>query len=117
MNPPLRPTSALTVSRPGLLHPPVRPIGRAVVLFYARPDVTPDILKRNVLKAYNTAQIVIRQALKLQEETGFLSYAPHFVCRTLLTAAVVTLSVLLSSHMKDVSLQSRQFAVHDAVSA
>ncbi len=106
--------SNLTVSRPCLLDLDYFSLLSTLLdvqsyYFMPVPDVTPEIMKRNVLKAYNTSQIVIRQALKLQEETGFLSYAPHFVCRTLLTAAVVTLSVLLSPHMKDVSLQAKQY--------
>jgi len=80
-------------------------------------DFSHEILKRNVLKAYSTAQIVVKQALKLQQETGFLSYAPHFVCRSLLTASVITLSILLSSHMKDVSLQAKQIIMQDAIAA
>jgi len=80
-------------------------------------DCSPETLKRNVLKAYNTAQLLIRQALKLQNEMTYLSYAPHFVCRSLLTAATITLSVLLSEHMRDVPLHSKQFTMQEAISA
>ncbi len=87
--------------------------------YYLMPvtDYSPEILKRNTLKVYNTAQLVVRQALKLHSETGFLSYAPHFVVRSLLTSATITLSVILSAHMKDVSLQSKQFTMQEAISA
>jgi len=80
-------------------------------------DFSPEMLKRNVLKAYNTAQLLVRQALKLQNELAYLSYAPHFVCRSLLTAATVTLSVLLSEHMRDMPLQTKQFTMQEAISA
>ena len=80
-------------------------------------DFSPEILKRNVLKAYNTAQLLIRQALKLQDEMVYLSYAPHFVCRSLLTAATVTLSLLLSEYMKDMPLQAKQLTMQEAISA
>lgn len=76
-----------------------------------------EIFKRNVLKAYSTSQLVIRQALKLQDEIGFLFYAPHFICRSLLTSACVTLNVLLSPYMKDMPLHAKNAIMQDAILA
>ncbi len=88
-----------------------------IQVFYFMPvsDFSAEIFKRNVLKAYGTAQLVIRQALKLQEETGFLYYAPHFVCRTLLASACITMNVLLSPYMKDMPIQTKSSIMQDVI--
>lgn len=80
-------------------------------------DFSSEIFKRNVLKAYSTSQLVIRQALKLQDETGYLLYAPHFVCRTLLASACITLNVLLSPYMKDMPIHAKGGIMQDAIAA
>lgn len=84
--------------------------------FIPLPGYSVNILKRNVLKAYSTAHAIIQQGIKLQKEHGLLSFAPHFVTRSLLAAACVTVSVLLSTYMKDVALEERDTAVRDGVS-
>lgn len=60
-----------------------------------------DIFKRNALRCHTTAQSLIRLAMKLHGEISFLSHAPHFVCRSLLTAACATISSLVSPTLKD----------------
>jgi hypothetical protein len=90
-----------------------------VQTYYFMPatDFSPEILKRNVLKAYSTAQLLVRQAHKLHADSGFLYYAPHFVCRSLLAAACITLTVLLSNMMTDVPLHQKQTEMQEALSA
>lgn len=65
------------------------------------PGYSEEILKRNVIRCYTTAEAVINQAVILHRDTAFLRYAPHFVFRTLLTASCVIMSVHLNSGTKD----------------
>ncbi|KAL1899756.1 hypothetical protein Sste5346_002621 [Sporothrix stenoceras] len=90
-----------------------------VQAFYFMPvtGFSSEIFKRNVLKAYSTSQLVVRQALKLQDELGFLYYAPHFVCRTLLASACITLNVLLSPYIQDMPVHAKDALMHDAITA
>ncbi|CAK7565166.1 MAG: hypothetical protein SEPTF4163_003076 [Sporothrix epigloea] len=90
-----------------------------VQAFYFMPvtGFSPEIFKRNALKAYSTAQLVVRQASKLQDEIGFLLYAPHFVCRTLLASACITLNVLLSPYMKDMLVHAKNAIMQNAITA
>ncbi|KJR82959.1 c6 zinc finger domain containing protein [Sporothrix schenckii 1099-18] len=90
-----------------------------VQAFYFMPvaGFSSEIFKRNVLKAYSTSQLVLRQALKLQDEVGFLYYAPHFVCRTLLASACITLNVLLSPYIQDMPVHAKDALMHDAIVA
>jgi transcriptional regulatory protein LEU3 len=85
--------------------------------FMPAPGVSPEILERNLLRAYNTSQIVIQQALKLDQATNFLSFAPHFVYRSVLTAICIIMTILLSQHMKDLSQLSKDATVQDALTA
>ncbi|CAK7240650.1 MAG: hypothetical protein STHCBS139747_002096 [Sporothrix thermara] len=64
--------------------------------FMPVPGFSSEIFKRNTLKAYTTAQLVVRQALKLQSEIGFLFYAPHYD---------------MPVHAKDAIMQDSIFAV------
>lgn len=72
-----------------------------VYYFVPTPDFSPEVFKRNALRCYTTAQGLVRLALKLDAELGFLSYAPHFVCRSMLTAACIIISALVSPTLKD----------------
>lgn len=65
------------------------------------PGFSQDIFKRRALRCYTTAQSLVRLALKLQSEIAFLSHAPHFVCRSVLTASCVIISSLISPSLKD----------------
>ncbi|PSS00905.1 hypothetical protein BD289DRAFT_422914 [Coniella lustricola] len=65
------------------------------------PTVSPETYKRNILRCHTTAQSTVRLALKLQAEIGFLSHAPHFVFRSLLTASCIIISALISHTLKD----------------
>ena len=85
--------------------------------FMPVPGFSSEIFKRNTLKAYTTAQLVVRQALKLQSEIGFLFYAPHYVCRTLLASACIILNVLLSPYMKDMPVHAKDAIMQDSIFA
>lgn len=75
-----------------------------IQLFYfmPMPGFSPDVFQRNALRCHTTAQSVVRLALKLQSDIGFLSHAPHFVCRSVLTAACILISAFLSPSLRDV---------------
>lgn len=64
------------------------------------PGFSQEIFKRCALRCYTTAQSLVRLALKLQSDIAFLSHAPHFVCRSMLTAACVIISSLISPSLK-----------------
>lgn len=72
-----------------------------VYYFVPTPDFSPEIFKRNALRCYTTAQGLVRLALKLDAEIGFLAFSPHFVCRSMLTAACIIISALVSPTLKD----------------
>ncbi|CAN8096979.1 unnamed protein product [Discula destructiva] len=73
-----------------------------VYYFVPTPDFNQEIFKRNALRCYTTAQGLVRLALKLSNEIAFLHYSPHFVCRSLLTAACIIISALVSPTLKDI---------------
>ncbi|KAI1640199.1 hypothetical protein F4809DRAFT_520615 [Biscogniauxia mediterranea] len=63
------------------------------------PGYNPSALKRNILRAYTTAQAVIRDALALDRATDFVAHITHFYFRALLAAACVVYKILRSSYM------------------
>lgn len=65
------------------------------------PGFNQEIFKRCTLRCYTTAHALVRLALKLQSDIAFLSHAPHFVCRSMLTAGCVIISTLISPSLKD----------------
>lgn len=71
-----------------------------VYYFMPTPGFSPEIFRRNALRCHTTAQLVVRLALKLQGDMGFLSHAPHFVCRSMLTAACILISAMLSPSLR-----------------
>ncbi|KAJ0118351.1 Transcriptional regulatory protein SEF1 [Diaporthe amygdali] len=73
-----------------------------VFYFMPIPGFSQEAFKRNALRCHTTAQSVIRLALKLNNEIGFLTHSPHFVCRSLLSAACIVISALLSPSTKEV---------------
>lgn len=73
-----------------------------VYYFVPVPNFNPETFKRNILQCHTTAQSLVRLALRLQNEIAFLSHAPHFVCRSMLSAACVIISCLISPSLKDV---------------
>jgi len=85
--------------------------------FMPTPDYSPEILRGNILKAYNTSVNLVRHALKLHEDMAFLSHAPHFVCRSLLSASCITLSVVLSPYMQDQPLEEKDSIMEAAITA
>ncbi|KAK1765730.1 hypothetical protein QBC33DRAFT_495072 [Phialemonium atrogriseum] len=81
------------------------------------PGFSEEILKRNVLRCYNTAQSLVRLALKLQRDTAFLTHAPHFVFRALLAASCVFLTFQLSSYALAFEGDSGEALIGDALAA
>ena len=75
--------------------------------FMPQANLHPEISKRNILRGYSTSQLLLKHAWKLHEDIQFLSYAPHFVSRAILTASCITVSVLLSHYMVGVPLQAK----------
>lgn len=74
-----------------------------VYYFVPVPNFNPDTFKRNALQCHTTAQSLVRLALRLQNEIAFLSHAPHFICRSMLSAACIIISCLISPSLKDVT--------------
>lgn len=72
-----------------------------VYYFMPTPNFNLETFRRNALRCHTTAQSTVRLALKLHSEIAFLSHAPHFVCRSLLTAACVIISALISPTLRD----------------
>lgn len=72
-----------------------------VYYFLPVPEFSIEIFKRNALRCYTTAESLTRLAVKLQNDIRFLSNAPHFVFRSLLTATCVMISALISPTLKD----------------
>ncbi|KAK0736979.1 hypothetical protein B0T21DRAFT_450186 [Apiosordaria backusii] len=86
--------------------------------FMPLPGYSPDLLKRNVIKCYTTAESLIHQAAsKLHRETAFLHYAPHFVFRTLLSAICVVMRVHLSSYTKGFQADTVDALIKEAIRA
>jgi len=81
------------------------------------PGYSPEMLKRNLIKCYTTAEAVIYQAMRLHRETSFLHYAPHFVFRTLLSAICVIMSVHLSSYTRGLQVDSVDPLIKEAIRA
>ncbi|KAK8050006.1 hypothetical protein PG994_011736 [Apiospora phragmitis] len=65
------------------------------------PGYSPEALKRNILRAYTTAQAVLRDALSLDDRHGYLKHMPHFSFRSLLSAMCIIYKVFRSSY-KDI---------------
>ena len=85
--------------------------------FMPLPGYSREMLKRNILKCYTTAETVIYQAMQLHRGTAFLHYAPHFVFRTLLGAICVVMSVHLSSPTKDFQVDAVDSVIKEAIRA
>ncbi|KAK4196627.1 hypothetical protein QBC40DRAFT_286955 [Triangularia verruculosa] len=86
--------------------------------FMPLPGYSPELLKRNAIKCYTTAESLIHQAAsKLHRETAFLHYAPHFVFRTLLSAICVIMRVHLSSYTKGFQADTVDSLIKKAIRA
>lgn len=81
------------------------------------PGYDPEALKRNVLRAYSTAQAVIRGCLELEQSTAFLRHLPHFHFRALLAAGCVVYRVLRSSYRGAVDPAAGGRSAADAIAA
>ena len=69
--------------------------------------------KRNILKAFSTAQGIVQTARQLHRDHGFLSFAPHFVARTMIAVICVIVSVQTCTFMQDVPLETRDTSVRE----
>ncbi|KAK3375045.1 hypothetical protein B0H63DRAFT_264837 [Podospora didyma] len=85
--------------------------------FMPLPGYSEEILKRNVIKGYTTAESLILLAPRLHRETAFLHYAPHFVFRTLLSAICVIMSVHMSAYTKGFQVDSVDSLIKEAIRA
>jgi hypothetical protein len=65
------------------------------------PGSSDEILRRCLTKSFHTSEGLIRLALQLERNFSFLSHAPHFVFRSLLTAACVIMAFLRSAYAPD----------------
>jgi hypothetical protein len=68
-----------------------------VFYFMPLPGCDDDVLKRNIMKCYNTAEAIIKLAKKLHETTSLFKHAPHFMFRFLLAASCVCVTVFMST--------------------
>ncbi|KAL7626207.1 hypothetical protein AAE478_002977 [Parahypoxylon ruwenzoriense] len=85
--------------------------------FIPLPGYHQEPLKRNIVRAYNTARTVIRGSLELDDKTGFLRHLPHFYFRALLAAGCVVYRLLRSSYMNFLDRKEAEQSAADAVAA
>ncbi|KAL1882776.1 hypothetical protein VTK73DRAFT_901 [Phialemonium thermophilum] len=81
------------------------------------PGFSDETLKRNVIKCYNTAENLVRLALKLEREAGFLTHAPHFVFRALLAASCVCISFFLSPTGRSIGVEAGESLIDEVIVA
>ncbi len=62
------------------------------------PNYDPEAVKRNILKAYSTAQTIIRNMMEIDRQTDFLLHAPQFYFRGLVCAICTICKVMRSSY-------------------
>ncbi|KAI2630879.1 hypothetical protein GGR54DRAFT_174847 [Hypoxylon sp. NC1633] len=80
-----------------------------------QPDYDPEALKRNILRAYVTAQAVLRECLELDRTTDFLRHIPHFYLRALLAAACVVYRIAGSSYFALLDRKAVEQSAADAI--
>ncbi|KAI8959757.1 hypothetical protein F5Y11DRAFT_289247 [Daldinia sp. FL1419] len=81
------------------------------------PGYNPDALKRNILRTYNTAQVVIRESLELDSKMQFLRHIPHFHLRALTSAGCIVYRVLRSSYMPFIDRKAAEQSAADIIVA
>ncbi|KAI0115296.1 hypothetical protein F4814DRAFT_418912 [Daldinia grandis] len=81
------------------------------------PGYNPDALKRNILRTYNTAQVVIRESLELDNKVQFLRHIPHFHLRALMSAGCIVYRVLRSSYMSFIDRKAAEQSAADIITA
>ncbi|OTB20489.1 hypothetical protein K445DRAFT_312947 [Daldinia sp. EC12] len=81
------------------------------------PGYNPDALKRNILRTYNTAQVVIRESLELDNKMQFLRHIPHFHLRALTSAGCIVYRVLRSSYMSFIDRKAAEQSAADIITA
>lgn len=81
------------------------------------PGYNPEALKRNVLRAYNSAQAVIREVLSLDRSVQFLRHISHFHFRAVLSASCVIYRLIRSSYMSFIDCKAAEQSATDAIAA
>lgn len=79
------------------------------------PGYNPENLKRNVIRAYTTAQTVVQVALELEKSHGFLKHMPHFYFRSLLSAHCIIYKVLRSAYMDFLDRTQAEQAANEVI--
>ncbi|RYP07289.1 hypothetical protein DL764_002604 [Monosporascus ibericus] len=77
------------------------------------PGYDSEALQGNILRAYNTAQTVIRDAVEIDRKTDFLLHAPHFYFRALFCATCIICKVMGSSYRKFIDQERTERSVAD----
>ncbi|ORY69850.1 uncharacterized protein BCR38DRAFT_333745, partial [Pseudomassariella vexata] len=72
-------------------------------------------LKRNILRAYTTAQTVIRASLDLEQQLRFLKHLPQFYFRNILNATCIISKVVRSSYRDFVAIKDADQSITDAI--
>lgn len=81
------------------------------------PGYNPDALKRNILRTYNTAQVVIHESIELDNKVQFLRHIPHFHLRALASAGCIVYRVLRSSYMSFIDRKAAERSAADIITA
>ncbi|RYP79751.1 hypothetical protein DL770_006540 [Monosporascus sp. CRB-9-2] len=77
------------------------------------PGYDSEALQGNILRAYNTAQTIIRDTVEIDRKTDFLWHAPHFYFRALLCATCIICKVMGSSYKKFIDRERMERSVAD----
>lgn len=80
------------------------------------PGYDSEGLKRNISKAYTTAQTVITEALDLEKNHGFLKHLPHFYFRSILLSICIIFKTLRSSYVDFLGKEKVRQRASDAIS-
>ncbi|KAI0382904.1 hypothetical protein F5Y04DRAFT_251348 [Hypomontagnella monticulosa] len=83
--------------------------------FMPLPGYSSEALKRNVMRAYSTAQAVIREALELDHKMHFLQHIPHFHFRALLAAGCLIYRVLRSVYFEFLDREAAEKSAADVI--
>ena len=69
-----------------------------VLYWMPLPGCSDETLRRNLTRTFCTSESLVKLALDLQSQSGFLSHAPHYVFRSLLLAGSAIISYLRSPY-------------------
>ncbi|RYP79154.1 hypothetical protein DL771_000132 [Monosporascus sp. 5C6A] len=77
------------------------------------PGYDSEALQGNILRAFNTAQTIMRDAVEIDRKTDFLWHAPHFYFRALFCATCIICKVMGSSYKKFIDRERMERSVAD----